>query len=228
MTALPLPQHPIVGCLTELERALDDVADAQAVYLTTAEKADAMRRLAAIEARVTGLRLGVMAVAGDVAEETGARDVAAWFSHHTLSEPEAGRADQRLARALDQDRSIVAEALAAGRCSAAHARVIAGALAELPARVGAEVIEQAEATLVEYAEQFRPSQLRRLGRRILDVVAPEIAEAEEGRRLADEERHAWEKTRLSLRPLGDGTTRLSGRLPDATASRLKTCLEAFT
>jgi hypothetical protein len=94
--------------------------------------------------------------------------------------------------------------------------------------VGADVLQRAEATLVEYAEQFRPSQLRRLGRHILDVVAPEVAEAEEARRLAVEERHAAEVTRLSLRPLGDGTTRLSGRLPDAAASRLRTCLEAFT
>jgi hypothetical protein len=122
----------------------------------------------------------------------------------------------------------VAAALAEGRCSVAQARVIVRCLEELPSRVGRETIEQAECTLVEYAAQFRPSELRRLGRRILDIVAPEIADAEEARRLANEERHAREKTRLSLRPLGDGTTRLSGRIPDASASRLKTYLDAFT
>ncbi len=228
MTALPVPQHPILGCLAELEGALDDVADVQAIYLSAVGKAEAMRRLAVIEARVAGLRLQVMAAADDVAEETGARDVAAWFSHQTLTEPEAARADQRLARSLDRDRPELATALAAGRCSLAQARVIAQALDELPARVGDDVLSAAETTLVGYAEQFRPSQLRRLGRHILDVVAPEIADAEEGRRLADEERHAREKTRLALRPLGDGTTRLSGRLPDAAATRLQTYLEAFT
>ena len=228
MTALPLPQHSILTCLAELERALDDATDAQAVYLATSEKAEALRRLAVVEARIAGMRLRVMASSDDVAEETGARDVAAWFSHHTLAEPEGARADQRLAQSLDRDRPLVAAALSAGRCSVAQARVIAHALDELPTRLGRDVLTSAETTLVGYAEQFRPSQLRRLGRRILDVVAPEIADAEEGRRLADEERHAREKTRLSLRPLGDGTTRLSGRLPDATASRLKTYLEAFT
>jgi len=228
MTALPVPQHPMMACLAELERALDAVDGAQPIYLSTAEKAEALQRVATLEARVGSVRLGLMAAADDVAEETGARDVAAWFSQHTLTEPEAARADHRLARSLDRDRPQVAAALSAGRCSVAHARVIVHALDDLPGHVGRGVIRRAETTLVEYAEQFRPSQLRRLGRHILDVVAPEIADAEEGRRLQDEERHAREKTRLSLRPLGDGTTRLTGRLPDAAASRLKTYLEAFT
>jgi hypothetical protein len=228
MTALPVQQHPILGCVAELESALDQAVEAQPIYLSTSEKAEVLGRLAVVEARVASLRLGVMAAAGDLAEETGARDVGAWFAHHTLTDPDVARADDRLARSLDRDRPRVAAGLATGRCSVAQARVIVRALEELPARVGAETIERAEVTLVGYAEQFPPSQLRRLGRRILDVVAPEVADAEEARRLAKEERHAREKTRLSLRPLGDGTTRLSGRIPDSSASRLKTYLEAFT
>lgn len=227
MTALPSPQHPILACVAELEAALDGASGAQPVYLSTSEKAEALRRLAVVEGRVAGLRLGVMAAADDVAVDTGARDVAAWWSHHTLTEPDVARADQRLAHALDREQQVAA-AVASGRCSVAQARVIVRCLDDLPARVGAETLTRAEETLVAYAADFRPAQLRTLGRRILDVVAPEIAEAEEARRLTDEERQAREKTRLALRPLGDGTTRISGRLPDATASRLKTFLEAFT
>jgi hypothetical protein len=228
MTALAVPQHPVLKCVGQLHAALDEVATAQPLYLATAEKADAMRDLAAVEARVAELRLRVMAAAGDVAHEHGARDVAAWLTHHALVEPDTARADERLAISLDRDRLQVAAALASGRCSVAQARVIVRALEELPDRLGPETLEQAEATLVGYAEHFRPTQLRRLGRQILDVVAPEVADAEEARRLRDEERHAREKTRLSVRPLGDGTARLTGRLPDAVASRLKTYLEAFT
>lgn len=227
MTALPVPQHPILGCLADIGHALDDVTDAQPLYLSTTEKAAALRKLAVMEARMAGLRLRVMAAAGDVAEAEGARDVAAWWSHHTLAEPEAARADARLAEGLDGPRPQVARALSAGRCSVAQAQVIVRCLDELPDRVGAEVVERAEATLVGYAEHFRPGQLRRLGRHVLEVVAPEVAEAGEARRWEAEERHAREKTRISLRPLGDGTTRLTGRLPDAAASRLKTYLEAF-
>ncbi|HEX2894997.1 MAG TPA: DUF222 domain-containing protein [Marmoricola sp.] len=198
------------------------------MYLSTVEKAEAMRALAALEARLAGLRLRVMAVADDVAEVEGARDVAAWFAHHALVEPAEARAEGRLAVALDRDHPQLGKALAAGLCTLAQARVIVQSLEELPAWVGPETVTQAEATLVGYAEQFAPGPLRRLGRRILDVVAPEVADAEDARRLAAEERAAREKTRLTLRPLGDGTTRLSGRIPDAAAFRLRTYLEAFT
>ncbi len=90
------------------------------------------------------------------------------------------------------------------------------------------MLASAESTLVDHAGTFGPRQLARLGRRILDVVAPEIADAAEARRLAALEAEAHRRTRLSLRRVGDGTTRLSGLLPDAAATRLATYLEAFT
>ena len=91
MTALPLPQHPVLACVAEIEDALDEATGAQPVYLSIAEKADVLRRLAVVEARVAGLRLRVLATAGDVAEEAGARDVAAWFAHQPRTELEAAR-----------------------------------------------------------------------------------------------------------------------------------------
>ena len=86
----------------------------------------------------------------------------------------------------------------------------------------------AEAHLVDRAAEFGPKELGRIGRRILDVVAPEIAEAAEAARLADLEAHADDQTRLTMRRLGDGTTRISSRVPDAAATRFATYLEAFT
>ena len=86
----------------------------------------------------------------------------------------------------------------------------------------------AEAHLVDRAGEFGPKELGRIGRRILDVVAPEIAEAAEAARLADLEAHAEQHTRLTMRRLGDGTTRISSRVPDAAATRLATYLEAYT
>lgn len=86
----------------------------------------------------------------------------------------------------------------------------------------------AEQHLVAQAEEFGPEELGRLGRRILEVVAPEVAEEAEARRLEDLEAEAARRTRMLMRRLGDGTTRLSARLPDAAASRLATYLEAFS
>ena len=92
----------------------------------------------------------------------------------------------------------------------------------------AATVALAEAHLVEHAKEFGPKELGRIGRRILDVVAPEIAEAAEAARLADLEANADDLTRLTMRRLGDGTTRISARVPDAAATRLATYLEAFT
>ena len=92
----------------------------------------------------------------------------------------------------------------------------------------AEVLAQAEARLIAEAAHHGPRELRVLGRKILEVVAPEDYEDEEGRRLEAEERRARERTSLSLKSLGDGTTRIVIRVPDAAAARLRTYLEAFT
>ena len=60
MTALPVPEHPILACVADIGAALDRAADAQAVYLSTEEKAEALCGLAELEARVTAMRLQVM------------------------------------------------------------------------------------------------------------------------------------------------------------------------
>ncbi|CUR55081.1 Putative HNH endonuclease (fragment) [metagenome] len=122
----------------------------------------------------------------------------------------------------------MATALRDGEVNLAQAQVIVRALDALPGDLPAELCADAENALIGYAADFGPRPLARLGRRILDVIAPDIAEAAEARRLADLEAHAQRNTRLTLRRLGDGTTRLHGILPDATATRLLTYLEAFT
>lgn len=116
-----------------------------------------------------------------------------------------------------------------GSVNLAQASVIAHALEDLPEKeVGAEAVAKAEEALIGYAAQYAPRQLRRLGRRILEVAAPELCEEAEGKALEREERRAAAVTSLSLRRLGDGTTRISGRLADHVADRLRTYLDAYT
>ena len=187
-----------------------------------------MRELAAAEAQVAELRLRILADAGDLAADTAAKDAAGWLAQHTRTSYADARADLRLADALDRDRPVLAAAMREGAASLAQARVIDRALGLLPAGVDAKTVALAEAHLVDRAGEFGPTELGRIGRRILDVVAPEIAEAAEAARLADLEAHAEQHTRLTMRRLGDGTTRISSRVPDAAATRLATYLEAFT
>ncbi|WP_244928300.1 HNH endonuclease signature motif containing protein [Nocardioides sp. W7] len=216
--------HPIRVATRELDHVLKSVVDVNPAFMATSDKAAALKELVAVEARVAELRLRVTADAGDVAEESGARDVGAWTAAATRLRRSDCAADLRLALTL-ADRPVLAAAVREGGVNLDQARAIAVALAELPADVDAAVVDQAEAVLVGYAARFDPVELRRLGRRILDVVAPDIAEA---RHLADLEASAHQRMRLGLKSLGDGTTRISGLIPDASAARLATYLHAFT
>ncbi|WP_240617298.1 HNH endonuclease signature motif containing protein [Nocardioides speluncae] len=196
--------------------------------MRTSEKADALLALSRLEVQLTALRMRIMAAADDVAADAGARDVAAWLAHESRDAPAACRADQHLAVGLDTQWVRLGTAVAEGSVNLAQARVIARALDELPGDLDPDLLVQAEEHLVEAAQEYRPDQLRLLGRRILDVIAPEVGEAEEAKQLAREEELAWESRSLTLARRGDGATRLSGLLPDAAATRLATYLDAFT
>jgi hypothetical protein len=220
--------HPVVACAARLADDLAAIAEVPVELMGTEEKAAALVAVSATAARLEALRLRLLAASDDVAAEAGARDAGAWLAHEAHGDRREQQRDLRLGTALAERWHLLAAGLAAGSVNLAQARVIAHALDRLPEGVPADVVVQAEAQLVEYAATFGPGELRVLGRRILDVVAPEVGEAAEARALEAEERHAAERTTLTLTPCGDGTTRLQGRMPDAAAHRLATYLDAFT
>jgi hypothetical protein len=219
--------HPIRAAAREVDHALKSVADVNPAFMTTSDKAAALVELSALESRIAELRLRITADASDVAEVTGARDVGAWSAAATRRRRSDCAADLRLARALE-GRALLSAALREGAVNADQARAVVSSLDDLPADLDAEIVDRAEAALIGYAAELDPIQLRRLGRRIVDVVAPEVAEAVEARHLAGLEASARDRMRLSLRSAGDGTTRITGLLPDADAARLVTYLHAFT
>ena len=67
-----------------------------------------------------------------------------------------------------------------------------------------------------------------LGRKVLDVVAPDIAEAHEARLLERDEQAAYDRMSLTWRRLGAGVSRATVTLPDASMDRWLTQLHAFT
>ena len=209
--------------------ALKHTADVQVVFMFPATSGAALMELTRLEAQLRALKLRVMAVSDDVALAEGARDVAAVVAHHSRGDYGTQRRDLALAESLDRRWSGVAAALGAGDLNVAQAQVITHALDELPSeKLPSEVLQDAEAHLVAQAAEFGPRELRVLGRRILDIVAPEIGEQHEAEQLAAEERRAGRRTSLVSTRLGDGTTRITINLPDAAATRLHTYLEAFT
>ena len=220
--------HPVLACADVIGAALKDVADVEPVFMRTDDKRTVLLQLTELSGRLEELRLRVLASADDVADEVGARDVAVWPGHAARLDRSECRRDLRLARELEGRRVGVAAGLREGAVNRPQAEVIVRALDDLPSDIGADVRALAEDRLVAEASRFGPRQLRVLGRRVLDVVAPEVADDHERRALEREEAEAARHTWLRSRRRGDGTTDLQVRVADAVADRLLTYLEAYT
>lgn len=165
--------HLVQECGEAIAAALDKADAVELLYLSAEEKAAALVQLARLESRVAAARLRLMAVAGEVTEEQGDRDVAAWCQRELRVDRGAARRDMALAGSLEHRWAVLAQEHRAGGVSTAQADVIARALDDLPQGTPPEVLVTAEKVLVEHAATFVPKELRQLGRRILDVVAPE-------------------------------------------------------
>ncbi len=81
---------------------------------------------------------------------------------------------------------------------------------------------------MQEAAHFCPRDLKVLGRRVLEVLAPDVAEVHEAKLLAKEEQEAWDNSAITHRRLGNGRSRAVVTLPDAAMDRWLTQLHAFT
>jgi uncharacterized protein DUF222 len=224
----PVPVHPLVAAVGTVDAALDEVAGVDPLFLPVEEKQRLLRDLTRSLARLAGLRAALLAVADDVAAEAGARSPGMWLAAETRTSRREAVRDALLGALVRERWRVTGEAVAAGSMTWEQAGVVVGALDALPADLDPELVAKAEAHLVAEAGQFGPPELARLGRHVLEVVAPDVADAEQARALAAEERRAQAATRLSFRPRGDGSTDIHARLPDHVASRLRVYLDGFT
>ena len=224
---MPL-EHPLLAAAAAVGEVLDGVVGVDPLYLSAAEKRSLLAELTRTLSRVAALRASVLAVADDVAVESGARSVGVWLAGETRTSRREAVHDERLGAALRGRWCQVAQAAGAGRVTWEQAGVLVGCLDDLPDDLDPDLVARAEAHLVAEAAQFGPRELARLGRRVLETLAPDLADAAKARALAAEERRARRATRLSFRPRGDGSTDLHARLPDHVASRLRAYLDAYT
>ncbi|HET7194084.1 MAG TPA: DUF222 domain-containing protein [Nocardioides sp.] len=221
-------RHPLLRVVDDMAALLDSVAEAQPAFLTTPEKESLLVGLRRQVNRLEALEARTLAAAGDVADEHGTRSAGAWLAHETRQDPSVGRVAQRLADGVDQRWPLVADAYAAGDVSTSQARVIGKALDNLPADLDPDLRIRTEQHLVAEAAHFCPRDLRVLGRRVLEVLAPDVAEAHEARLLEKEEQAAWDHASITHRRLGNGLSRATVALPDAVMDRWLTQLHAFT
>ncbi len=164
----------------------------------------------------------------DFPTAAGAVDAVAWWQHATRRTSSTARGDLRLAHSLDRDESL-ARAMAAGALLHDQAAVIAKVTSDLDqADVPPEAVSQARDYLLDESRNHDSRVLRRLGQRVLEYVAPELAEDHERRQIEAEEREALTRASFSMQDLGDGTWRGRFILPDLQAAMLRRAVEALS
>lgn len=226
-TRPPLDDHLLVKALDGVASLLDEVAGLDPTFLPTREKMRALRIADRLIARLEGLRLDLLAASSDVAADAGARSAGVWLALESRRGAATGARDQHDAEALARRPAVLA-ALRSGALNAAQAGIIVRALDALPSDLEPELVTKAEAQLLADAGQFAPRELRVLGRRVFEVIAPSAAEAHEASLLEAEEGRARAETRVAFHPRGDGVTDIWARVPDQVADRLRAYLDSFT
>ena len=236
----PVPPSPVLAAaIAGVEAAVDALAGVGVESLGDDDVVRLLDHVTRLTARVAGVSAAAVGEAdhrrlGDV---TGARHTGQWWAHRTrLTRAEAGRA-ARLGRRLGDDlHRPVRDALTAGTLHAEQAAVIVAAVEAIPARAE-DLPDTAEAPavlkarardhLLALAADHDAKALRVLGRRVLDLVAPEVGEEAEARALAREEAAAARKVHLRLRDDGHGSCHGRFTLPTAAGQALRKQLLAL-
>lgn len=221
--------HLISAAYARLEAALDAVAQAPAWSMDDTTTRAALRADARVRSKLAALQAKVLAHAHrtGATDAVGATSVAAFLAHETrMTRAEAHRLVTH-AVAVDERHPPVQAALVTGEIRPDQARVIVQAVDALPDDVQPDVRDRARAHLVAEAAHHDAKALRVLGKRVLDVVAPEVGEAQLAHELAAEERVAEAAQRLTMSDDGHGRTHGRFTLPTWRADLMRKVLQAL-
>lgn len=218
--------HQIIECAADISAALKAARGAEPAFMSTEGKEATLVALAEASSQLDELAARLLAASDDVGEAHGLRDAAAWLAVATRTTRHEARRALALGRWL-QAHPSVASALSSGALRTEQARAVADAVDALPVHVDEETRWQAESALLALARDHDARDLKQIGKRILDVVAPEVGECHEATVLAAEEARADAGVELVL--VDDGSGRCHGRFeaPSHVGKMLKRHLLAL-
>jgi hypothetical protein len=222
-------RHPVVDTVVELRSVLSEMSSRPVWGLSTADTEAALVEAQALATQVAQLQFRLLAHAErvDVGGSVGATSPANWLANKTLITRSAAHRAKRLAMALEGSHPAVDQALTTASINVEQAQVIVDAVDELPATIEASTVAEAEAFLLREAADHDAKALRVLGRRLLEVLDPEAAEAEEARRLEREEAEARAKASFTMSDDGHGKVHGRFTIPSAHGSMLRKALLAY-
>ncbi|MEV1073135.1 HNH endonuclease signature motif containing protein [Micromonospora parva] len=183
-----------------------------------------------IEQRLAAVKLALVRELDGrgTATAQGASSTAVWLRDRLRLGVGAGRRLVELAATLDAAATGVRDALASGLVDVAQVRVIADTVQTVHGTAGTEAADKAVGVLVDWATQFDAALLRRLGTRILDHVAPEIADAAAEAALRAHESRTARDRHITISEQTDGRLRLTGILDTEAAAALRAAIDPLT
>ncbi|MGY2704352.1 DUF222 domain-containing protein [Nocardioides sp. HB32] len=218
MTAMATPRHRVSVAVAQMRDLAGSVTDASVWSMDAAETTTTLIELSRLKAQVVELE-------ARVAEHADDEQVDAW-AHRTRQTKPAVLGQVRLGQAL-VTRGQVRDALAAGDLVVEQARVIVTALDQLPGDLDPALVEKAERHLVAAGREHTAPTLRILGKRLMDVVAPDLADEYEAKQLAREEADALLATTFTMVDDGHGKCHGKFTVPSLHGAALKKMLLAI-
>ncbi|WP_197025402.1 HNH endonuclease signature motif containing protein [Nocardioides sp. URHA0032] len=212
------PRHRVSVAVAHAHAEIDAVADASVWSMDPAETTATLVEISKLKTKVAELE-------ARVAEHADDEQVDAW-AHRTRQTKPAVLGQVRLGQAL-VTRGHVRDALAAGDLVVEQAKVIVTALDQLPGDLDTTLVDKAERHLVAAGREHTAPTLRILGKRLMDVVAPDLADEYEAKQLAREEADALLATTFTM--VDDGHGKCHGRftVPSVHGAALKKMLLAI-
>ncbi|RQW97024.1 DUF222 domain-containing protein, partial [Micromonospora inaquosa] len=190
----------------ELAQADDAVAacvDTATWALTEHDLIAALDAAHRLEQRLAAVKLALIRELDGrgTATAQGASSTAVWLRERLRLTIPAARRLVDLAAVLDAGNPGIRQALADGQITVDQARVIADTVNTVQTTAGPEAADKAVGVLTDWAGQFDPTHLRTLGTRILEHVAPDLADAAAHAALDAEAARATRDRHLTLSTL---------------------------
>ncbi len=214
------PTHPVAVFAERLDTRLDELAETPLLSMTPAEQRQGLVTITRDQAKLAGLKFRLLAHADATGAclEAGAANAAGFMKVETQQSRRDARSDLDLSHRLESLPLLLA-GMVTGVVNVAQARAVVKSLDRLPSSgefaVSIDQRARAEAHLVGLCSTYDAAEVAVLGRRIFEVVAPEAAEAYDGKMLAAEEAKAARKVSFEMWTDGQGITHGRFRLPTA-------------
>ncbi len=208
-----LTRVPLREVAERVNEVLDNVDYDGLAFVSDADLLDSVAGSIAALAKLQAVMLTQLGQA----DHRGSTDVRhgvrtpAWLTHglhsHSL---ERARDVVRQARAMQERFPQTRDAMRAGQISVEQGEAVVSTLGKLPAELDATTMAEAEQTILGFTDSHNPTDLRRLAHHLVDVVAPEIGEAETAKALERLEARAQDKRSLFFWDDANGGVGMSG------------------